>query len=463
MTALHQLKDLGNSQPVTALIWTLFHSLWQGSLFAIVAGIVISTTKQAKPTLRYNLLCVLLLLFVVTSILTYCYQYNMPQQRISFFNIQMDLYADMHLADQISGAVNFRSLLNGLLTKTAVYISQHTGMIAAVWLVFFFIKTARMIFTFGYTAYLRSYKSVEPSIIWIDKFDVLRAQLSLVKPVRLIESALLKIPVVYGYFKPVIFFPLGLLSQLPPGQIEAILLHELAHIRRKDYLVNLLQQFVEVVFFFNPALLWIAARIREEREHCCDELAIAHTGNRRHYAEALISFKGLSLNSSLPGALAFTGVKSGLVNRVSRIVSKQNHGVNLIEKSVLFICGLVLLFFLTFYETPSKIILSPVHFPAKQTNEDFPLGKVITEISGDFVKEGIQNNTALSFELTNSGLLINGVRQPDELWQKFYTKYLKSSPYPIKAEYRNNPGFGIFYNAGTHVLGIGTKPPSWSY
>jgi len=88
---------------------------------------------------------------------------------------------------------------------------------------------------------------------------------------------------VIGLVKPAILVPLGLLSNLPPGQVEAVLLHELAHIRRKDYLVNLLQSFAEAIFFFNPAVLWISSLIREERENCCYDIAIGGIKNKNKF------------------------------------------------------------------------------------------------------------------------------------------------------------------------------------
>ena len=463
MTVFGQLKELSNSQVVGALTWTLFHSLWQGLLIAIVAGLIISATKRAKPVLRYQLLSLLLFFLLFTCALTFCYQYCLQPQQNSFFSFPLKLYPDMQLPNPLPDALNVRPLLTGLVISIADFISEHTGVIAAVWLVFFLIKIAKIGFTLSYTAYIQRHRSDEPSHFWTAKFNALLVRLSVAKPVRLRESTLISIPVVYGHVKPMILIPLGLLSQLPPGQIESILVHELMHIRRNDYLVNLLQQMAEVIFFFNPALLWLSACIHEEREHCCDELAIAQVGNRRQYAEALVSFKELSLKRSLYGVVGFIDTKTSLLNRVSRIVTKQNHTLSLAEKCTLLICGLTFLSFVGFYNTPFPIGQLPVSQLAHRTNAAFPLGQVISNISEDLANEDIvQHNKPLSFELTNTRLQVGGVSQPAEIWEKLYNKYLKFSPYPIRADHRKNSDFGIYYNAGTHVLGIGTKPPGWT-
>ena len=101
------------------------------------------------------------------------------------------------------------------------------------------------------------------------------------RPVRLLESAIAEVPVVIGYLKPVILIPAGLLANLPVDQVEAILLHELAHIRRADYLVNLLQTMVESLLFYHPAVWWISHVIRTEREHCCDDFVLARDTDPR--------------------------------------------------------------------------------------------------------------------------------------------------------------------------------------
>ena len=106
---------------------------------------------------------------------------------------------------------------------------------------------------------------------WQKELARLSRQLRLSRPVQLLESCLADVPMVLGHFRPVILIPVGVLAGLPAGQIEAILLHELAHIRRFDYLVNVLQRLVEGLLFYHPAVWWISRVIRAERENCCDD------------------------------------------------------------------------------------------------------------------------------------------------------------------------------------------------
>ena len=116
------------------------------------------------------------------------------------------------------------------------------------------------------------------TLFWQERIDRLAARVRLSRPVTLLESCVAEVPVVIGYVRPVILMPVGLLAGLPAGQVEAILLHELAHIRRHDYLVNLMQIVVEGLVFYHPAVWWISGVIRAERENCCDDLVVATQG-----------------------------------------------------------------------------------------------------------------------------------------------------------------------------------------
>ena len=120
---------------------------------------------------------------------------------------------------------------------------------------------------------------VPPPRFWQARLDRLAARVRVSRPVTLLESCLAEVPVVIGYVRPVILMPVGLLAGLPAGQVESILLHELAHIRRHDYLVNLMQIVVEGLVFYHPAVWWISGVIRAERENCCDDLVVATQGD----------------------------------------------------------------------------------------------------------------------------------------------------------------------------------------
>ena len=134
---------------------------------------------------------------------------------------------------------------------------------------------------------------------------------------HVVETGLVDVPTVIGWMRPVILLPVAALANLTPEQIEAILAHELAHIRRHDYAVNVLQTLAETLLFYHPAVWWVSARIRAEREHCCDDIAVAVCGDPVSYAQALVELESWRVTASTM-ALAATG--GSLFDRVRRIV-----------------------------------------------------------------------------------------------------------------------------------------------
>ncbi len=141
------------------------------------------------------------------------------------------------------------------------------------------------------------------------------------RAVRVLVSATAPVPMVVGWIKPCVLIPAGLFSGLSVAQLEAILAHELAHVRRWDYLANLLQAAVEVVFFFHPAVWWISAAARREREHCCDDAAARHCGDPLRYARALAALEEWC-GTGEPSTLAVPASGSPLLARVRRLVAE---------------------------------------------------------------------------------------------------------------------------------------------
>jgi hypothetical protein len=129
--------------------------------------------------------------------------------------------------------------------------------------------------------------------MWLLRLGELRARLGIGRAVVLLESARVQVPTVIGWLKPVILVPASVFSGLPPRQLEAVLAHELAHVRRHDYLINLLQTLVETLLFYHPAVWWVSRQVRIERESCCDDLALEVCGDRLGYARALAALEEL--------------------------------------------------------------------------------------------------------------------------------------------------------------------------
>jgi beta-lactamase regulating signal transducer with metallopeptidase domain len=319
---------------ITAFSWMLIHSLWQGLFLAIIAGAALVLAKKSSAAYRYNLALVLFLAFIAACGFTFVYEWQTAATTSALIplSVQNDvkaapLFIDVHTVKQ-------------LVNSFTAYFSANAPLIMMVWFMVFLFKSIRMISCLAYNQRIRNYQVYEPSEYWMDKIAMYSEKLGIKKTVKLLQSGYVKVPVVVGHLKPVVLLPVGLLAGLPAEQVEAILLHELAHIRRNDYVVNFLQIIAEAVFFFNPGLLWISSVLKEERENCCDDVALQQTNDKIGFVQALISFKEHQLYGGAY-ATAFPGKKNYLMRRVVRILSNDNKMFGRGEK-VFFITSILL-------------------------------------------------------------------------------------------------------------------------
>ena len=311
---------------IQAICWVLIHSLWQGLLFTIATGLVMLYTKRLAAATRYILLSGLFFLFLGVCICTF------------FWELRMGV-TGVH--------PGWKEGVEGL----SGYCSEHASLIVLGWFIVVLAKCMRMIAGVVYTQRMRHYGVVEAPVFWKEKIRGLCEELGIRKTVVLFESGVARMPMVVGHFKPVIFIPLGLLTGLPQNEVEAVVIHELAHIRRHDYFVNFLQHIAESLFFFNPALLWISSLLREERENCCDDIAIGHTNNKVALIRALVSFKEHALQRA-ELSLHFPSGGHQLLRRVLRITENKNNTLNSGERFFFFGSCLVLLAILVSVHPP---------------------------------------------------------------------------------------------------------------
>ncbi|MBD0258667.1 MAG: M56 family metallopeptidase, partial [Cytophagales bacterium] len=206
------------------------------------------------------------------------------------------------------------------LLPLAPALAPYLPQVVCAWLVCVLILGVRLTGSLLYVQHLRTSRTRLFAPEWQTKINLLARQLAVSRPVRLLESARVHVPVTIGYFKPVILLPAGLVTGLPPAHLEAILVHELAHITRRDYLVNLFQSVLEILFFFHPAVWWVSAIVRREREYCCDDVAVGTGQDPLCYLEALTALETGRGGHSL--SLAFTGPRISLLKRVERLLGR---------------------------------------------------------------------------------------------------------------------------------------------
>lgn len=324
---------------VKALCNTLVYSLWQGLLLAAVAGLVVICTRKSAPVRRYNLLIAALALFACTITYTFTEQMQEVQVYRTMVFIKPhqqlgDNTADVHIKISTPAFTQISGINNSQLIS---FLNDHSYTIVLVWFLIVFARSLQLMTGLHSLYHLRRRNLFAVDEAWQNRVKELAQQLGIKQLVHIAESGIAKVPMVIGHLKPLILIPIGLMTALSTDEIEAILVHELAHIRRRDYLVNLLVSLMEIIFFFNPAVLWISSLIKTERENCCDDIAVAQTSSKVNYIRALVSCQEYQL-SAPAYAMAFSGRKNHLMGRVKRMVSNTNQSLNVMEKSLLALC-----------------------------------------------------------------------------------------------------------------------------
>ncbi len=268
------------NQPWTERLgWTLLHFLWQGILVAALYALARALGgSRVSARGRYAMACAALLAMTAAPAFTY-WQLGSSGQGARTGD----------LTD--SGA--------GQLAPGVVYSpvtdpwQQAMPGIVMAWFAGAAACSLRLLMGFLSAAALRRSAYAPAPIEWQHILDRLIERMQVSRSVRLLATDRVDSPSVIGCLRPVILAPVGLLCGLAPEQVEALLAHELAHIRRHDYLVNVLQGIAESLLFYHPAVWWISNQIRAEREHCCDDLAVAASGDVLVYARALAELESM--------------------------------------------------------------------------------------------------------------------------------------------------------------------------
>jgi GWxTD domain-containing protein len=290
----------------SALGWTLFHFVWEALLIAVLMALTLYLIRPSSARARYALACLAMLAMPVAFGITVAQL--LPGDGVSVIS-------------KAGGIGPTRTILGGAMRPEPVGPSLGERLPVAVpfWAAGVFLFYLHSLWSWLAAQRLRRTGVCMVPVPLQERMRLLAQKMRVSKPLVLLESCLTDVPVVIGYFRPVVLLPLGLVTGLRPEQVEAILIHELAHIRRHDYFVNLLQSCVEGLLFYHPAVWWVSHVIRTERENCCDDGVVAMQGDAHGYAEALVSLE----EKRWPREIALAANGGRLVNRVSRLLTGQ--------------------------------------------------------------------------------------------------------------------------------------------
>ncbi len=301
---------------IKSIGWSIFHSLWQGAIVYIlllaIIGLFPKMTAKLKHNLAYIAMCIIFCGFGITF--------------FSLFKLPVAQTAAKagRLITYTADASPLMSFTRELQSKTEYLFPYLVALYA------FGILFQLLILVMGYQK-LRNLKQAARQTVpeeWQTIFNRMVLRMNLRRKIGFYLSEQVNVPLVIGYLKPIVLFPLALANQLDIQQVEAILIHELSHVRRNDYLLNLIKTGIETLLFFNP-FIWLGSRfIHIEREHACDDLVLAFTGTPITYAHALLKLELLKDKVSPTLSMAATGNNQHLYQRIKRITDMKTNYMN---------------------------------------------------------------------------------------------------------------------------------------
>ena len=446
------------------IVMTFLNSLWIGGIMFLVAYLFMALVPRNYASLRYTILVGCLLAFVLA--IGYVFIEAFLGSHTKSYMISLPKWnhmAEVYLAGQPENQLETGQAYISFIKHFFSVLVSHSYTIMLVWVGIVLYKGTKMALGLQKMQVLKTKNVLPAGSYWENRIKELAIALHIKENISIVQSTMVKAPVVFGYFKPVILVPLGLLTQMPAEQVESVLLHELAHIKRKDYLVNVLQNILEIVFFFNPAVLWISGLIRTERENCCDDLVIKRIENRVDYIKALISC--VEANQAKPSyAMGLSGSDGQLLKRVNRMLDKKERKRNSFEKGVLSILlAIAMLTSLAFTKNavpvPSENDAAPTLAntqDAKEANSEEQSTYLLTGLTAEYLdeeqSEDIENilssiildmknegllvsENALSFMLSKEQFIINDKKIASDIKVRYEAKYLKRPDWTLCYNY----------------------------
>ena len=328
------IETLLRQPEAQAVAWALLQFVWQGAAVGALTAVALFALRRSASDVRYVVASIGLALMLTLPVVTGVQKYDALTSEPAAVAMPPALAASNDQAvrrsiEQPSGYVASAAVKDvpsiafarGTLEAIdAIQIERVLPPLMIVWLAGVTMLSLRLLTGWLWVQRLRTH-GVSPAD---DACRRLAARLSrrlhISRAITLLESTLVDVPTVVGFLKPVVLLPASALGGLTPQQLEAILAHELAHIRRHDYLVNLLQTLVETVLFYHPAVWWVSRRIRIERENCCDDLAVSLCGDPVAYATALADLEALRSDPAPDHHIAMAATGGSLLMRVRRLL-----------------------------------------------------------------------------------------------------------------------------------------------
>jgi TonB family protein len=291
---------------VSAVGITLVHFLWQGAGIGLITAAVLATCPGSQAQTRYKIAGAGLATMTMAPLVTLGFVW--PTAPV------------MGATAASMAAASVDTAADGFATSSALL--RWLPAAVAVWSVGVGVLTTRLFVAWIRTERVRRRDVAVVSEGLASSVRRIADDLGIRRPVATYLSGKIDVPTVIGWIRPTLLLPIGAFTGLSVQQIEAVLAHELAHVKRHDYLINVLQNFAETVFFYHPAVWWVSRQVRLEREHCCDDVAVQRCGSPLLYARALTA---LEASRHSQATLALAATDGSLLGRVRRLLAPAQH------------------------------------------------------------------------------------------------------------------------------------------
>lgn len=335
---IEYLNSILSEHLAHAISWTVIHSLWQASLIALIMSWFLNRYKHEDAIIRYRISYAALLFVFIGSISTFCFYYGFN------FNV-VDEVIQEDFAIALHGShIDESSYMVSQISQFGFWLSHNVELLASMWVLGVLLFSIKLGGSFIFASHLKKQNTdFIPDNVY-KGFIEIKNKLGIQQYVHFAESAKVNTPMLIGFLKPVILFPIGLINHLSIEETQAILAHELAHIKRNDFLHNLILSVVEMLFYYHPAVWWVSANVRMERENCCDDLAMKLIGDKKIYAKTLLKIEELKTTKIPSLAIPLSRNKNQLLHRISRIVN-QPQTKSQIKERLIATCLLFTFFF----------------------------------------------------------------------------------------------------------------------
>jgi len=348
---------------VAAIGWTLLHFVWQGALIGCVTALALTALRNASPQRRYAVACAGLALCLAWPLLELVLALRSgPDARAA-----AGALPGLAVAGNADGASGLLAWLPQWLPPLLMtWLQGRLDWIVGLWAACTGALALRMVLGLAWIG--RAGRSHATDPVWQARLSQMAARFGLGRDVRLRIVDGLASPITAGWWRPVVLVPAALVSGMSPQLLEALLAHELGHVRRHDYLVNLLQNLIETLLFYHPAVWWISHRIRIEREQIADDYAAYHLGEPRRLAQALSELERLQFSGH---HLAQAANGGDLMARIKRLLRPGRQALD--WTAALPVLGLALACAFSahaFKPAPTSITTSASTFAPARTHPD---------------------------------------------------------------------------------------------